>query len=141
MALSRECSIQTVEVKLTCLTPFFIQITFTIIPIWSRHQLGMSTAIGRDAQRSERVDWLCWMSSLAFSESSCAAALSELQNHEKEAAAIFYGIRNCQWVLLSTGDFGFDRKCCPRWVPVAARLSTALASFPEAEHKTEKYTQ
>ena len=65
------------------------------------------------------MDWLGWMSSLAFSESSFAAALSELlQNHEKEAAAIFYGIRNSGCCSVITADFAFVRKCFPHWVPV-----------------------
>ena len=44
---------------------FFIQITFTIIPIWAQRQLGTSTATGRGAQRAEkwigRVGWAAWL--------------------------------------------------------------------------------
>ena len=119
MALSRECSIQTVKVKLTCLTPFFYPNN-----IHNHPNLGPTSTrdVNCNWQRcteSREVDWSGWMSSLAFSESSFAAALSELlQNHEKEAAAIFYGIRNSGCCSVITADLAFVRKCFPHWVPV-----------------------
>ena len=135
VALSRECSIQTVEVKLTCLTPFFYPNN-----IHNHPNLGPTSTrdVNCNWQRcteSREVDWSGWMSSLAFSESSFAAALSELlQNHEKEAAAIFYGIRNSGCCSVITADFAFVRKCFPHWVPVPFNC-TGFVSWERAQNR------